>query len=45
MAEAGRMEKAYVDNPSDTKQAWLAAQSMLRPVELQLAENKHFFIQ
>lgn len=40
------MEDAYVDNlTDDTKRAWLASQSKSRQVELQLAENKHFFLQ
>lgn len=46
LGEAGRAEEAYVDNlTDDTKRSWLAAQSMARQVELQLAENKGSFLQ
>lgn len=44
--EIGRTEEAYIANPSgDTKRAWLAAKALSRQVELQLAENKCFFLQ
>lgn len=46
LTEAGRAEEAYVNNlTDDTKRPWLVAQSMSRQVELQLAENKRFFLQ
>lgn len=44
--EAQCSEARYVADPTDdTKSSWLAAQSMLMDLSLQLAENKRFFLQ
>lgn len=46
LEEAHSSEVNYIANPTDdTKRSWLAAQSMLRDLSLQLAENKRFFLQ
>lgn len=44
--EAQRTEATYVADPSDdSKRAWLASQSVLSQLSLQLAKNKCFFLQ